>query len=118
MDENVVRGSRRRLCRCGAGGSSAAGSAAAADLLSIMHWVDGLVAGYVVRPGFPGRGRVIALATDVRAACRRLAGDPALGAAPPPFPPGNVLRFRRPDVDPRSGGGSRGRPGPAAGAGG
>lgn len=90
MDENAIRGLRRRWRLSGAGGFPAAGSAAAADLLSIMHWVDGLVAECVVRPGLPGRDRVIDLATDVRAACRRLAAEPALGAAPPPR--GNVLR--------------------------
>ena len=105
MDGNAIRGSGRRRRSSGAGDRPAAGSAAAADLLSIMYWVDGLVAEYVSRPGFPGRDGVITRATDVRAACRRLAAEPALGAAPPPN--GNVLRFRWPGADSRSGGAGR-----------
>ena len=119
MDGDAVRKSRTSRRRPGAGGSAGAASAVRADLLSIMHWVDDLVADCVVRSGLPGRDRdrVIDLATDIRAACRRLAADPALGAAPPPFLCGNALRFPRPGAGSRRGGGLRSRRRPGVGAG-
>ena len=58
-------------------GSPAAGSNAAGDLLSIIYWVDDIVAEYVAGPELPGRDRVIARATALRADCRRLAEESA-----------------------------------------
>ena len=91
------------------GGSPAAGSTAADDLLSIMYWVDDIVAEYVASPELPARDRVIARATALRADCRKLAEDLSRNAGPPSLRRGDRASFPR-----QSGGlrprGAAGRP--------
>ena len=77
------------------GGSPAAGSTAADDLLSIMYWVDDIVAEYVAGPERPGRDRVITRATALRADCRELAEDLRRSAGLPSLRRGNVRLFLR-----------------------
>ena len=73
-----------------------------------MYWTDDLVAEYVTRPELPVRDAVIDRATDLRAACRRLAAELRRSAGPPPPGSRNVLRF------PPSGGGFERADGPPA----
>ena len=75
--------------------------------VSVMYWTDDLVAEYVTRPELPGRDAVIDRATDLRAACRRLAAELRRSAGPAPGSR-NVLRF------PPSGGGFERADGPPA----
>lgn len=82
-----------------AGGLVAAGSAGA-DLLSIMYWVDGIVAEYVAHPELPDRETVIARATAIRADCRELAQTLGCSARLAPLRRGSVVRFPgRTDAD-------------------
>ena len=90
-----VRTSRRDLRLPPVGGSPAASSTAADDLLSIMYWVDDIVAEYVAGPERPGRDGVITRATALRADCRKLAEDLRGGAGLPSLRRGNVRLFPR-----------------------
>ena len=78
------------------GGSPAAGSTAADDLLSIMYWVDDIVAEYVASPQLPGRDRVITRATALRADCRKLAEDLSRSAGLPSLLRAARASFPRP----------------------
>ena len=77
------------------GEPSAADWLAHADPLSIMYWVDDIVAEHVTRPELPGRDAVIARATDLRALCRELAACRRRLARLPAPRRGSVLRFPR-----------------------
>ena len=92
------RSGRRLSVVCG---SPAAVEPAAGDLLSIMYWVDDIVAEYVASPELPGRDRVITRATALRPDCRQLAEDLRRSAGLPSLrrgarasfpPPSGLLR--------------------------
>ena len=103
MSEDV-RTSRSGRGLPAVGGSPAAGSTAADDLLSIMYWVDDIVAEYVASPELPARDRVITRATALRADCRKLAEDLRRSAGPPSLRRGERVSFPRPSGDWRRGG--------------
>ena len=91
-----VRTSRSRRRLSAVGGSPAAGSTAADDLLSIMYWVDDIVAEYVAGRELPGRDRVITRATALRADCRELARDLRRSAGLPSLRRAEPASFPRP----------------------
>ena len=102
-----VRTSRSRRRLPALGSSPAAGSTAADDLLSIMYWVDDIVAEYVASPELPARDTVITRATALRAACRELAEELRRSAGLPSLRRGELASFPRPSggLRPRGAGG-------------